>query len=140
MTQLTEQYVTTEAEKKAKDFIGKVDKNQIRKFYDDFKLIERRITENQQANDTWFKEEILPHIKFVKSKIAYSAGRKSGNKPLVSNDFKKYMDDQINNINTISDFKHFMMHYQAIIAYYTYHSEVDSLDSSNRNSQQHRSR
>ncbi|MBP6290564.1 MAG: type III-A CRISPR-associated protein Csm2 [Spirochaetes bacterium] len=140
MIKLTEQYVTTEAEKKAQDFISKVDKNQIRKFYDDFKLIERKITENQQATNEWFKKEILPHIKFVKSKIAYSAGRKSGNKSLVSIEFKKYMDEQINLIENILDFKHFMMHYQAIIAYYTYYSEVGSLDASNKNFQQHRSR
>jgi len=165
MIKLTEQYVTTEAEKKAQDFISKVDKNQIRKFYDDFKLIERKITENHQATNEspflaltpdfsptgkitenhqatneWFKKEILPHIKFVKSKIAYSAGRKSGNKSLVSIEFKKYMDEQINLIENISDFKHFMMHYQAIIAYYTYYSEVGSLDASNKNFQQHRSR
>jgi len=139
MIKLTEEYVTTDAENKAKEF-SNIDKNQIRKFYDDFKLIERRITENQQADDQWFEKEILPHIKFVKSKIAYSAGRKSGNKPLVSNDFKKYMDKQIELIKTISDFKHFMMHYQAIIAYYTYYSEVGSLDASNKNFQQHRSR
>mgnify|MGYP000229957000 CR=1 FL=1 len=139
MIQLTEQYVTTEAEKKAQEF-SNIDKNQIRKFYDDFKLIERRITENQQADDKWFEKEILPHIKFVKSKIAYSAGRKSGNKFLVSKGFKEYMDKQIDLIKTISDFNNFMMHYQAIIAYYTYYSEVGSSDTSNRNFQQHRSR
>ncbi len=122
MIELTESYVTADAESKAKEFI-KIDKNQIRKFYDDFKLIERKLDENQNANNDWFKKEILPHIKFVKSKIAYSAGRKSANGYLVTPVFKEYMDKQISAINTISDFKVFLMHYQAIIAYYTYHSE-----------------
>ncbi|MEW6527080.1 MAG: type III-A CRISPR-associated protein Csm2 [Spirochaetota bacterium] len=124
MIELTESYVTKDAEKKAADFIN-IDKNQIRKFYDDFKIIERKIDENQDANDAWFEKEILPHIKFIKSKIAYSAGRKSNNKFLVSNDYKEYMDEEIDKIKTISDFKIFLMHYQAIIAYYTYISEVE---------------
>ncbi|MEJ5362117.1 MAG: type III-A CRISPR-associated protein Csm2 [Spirochaetota bacterium] len=123
MIELNESYVTTVAENKAKEFLS-IDKNQIRKFYDDFKIIERKIDENQDANDAWFQKEILPHIKFVKSKIAYSAGRKSNNKFLVSREYKEYMDKEIDKIKTISDFKTFLMHYQAIIAYYTYHSEV----------------
>ncbi len=129
MIKLTEAYVTTEAEKKAREFSdnnNRIDKNQIRKFYDDFKLIEKKIDENQDASEEWFKNEILPHIKFVKSKIAYSAGRKSGNKFLVTRGFKEYMENQIDLIQSMSDFKTFLLHYQAIIAYYTYISEVEN--------------
>lgn len=124
MIELTESYVTTKAQQQAEKFIN-IDKNQIRKFYDDFKIIERKIDEKQDANDAWFEKELLPHIKFVKSKIAYSAGRKSNNKFLVSKEYKEYMDNEIDKIKTISDFKTFLMHYQAIIAYYTYISEVE---------------
>lgn len=122
MIKLTEKYLTEDAEKKAREFQN-IDKNQLRRFYDDFKLLERKINEKQDADEKWFETELLPHIKFIKSKIAYSAGRKSGNKYLLTREFKQYMDEQINAIKTMSEFKTFLLHYQAIIAYYTYISE-----------------
>ncbi len=125
MIQLTEGYVTTDAEKVARDKCKNMDKNQVRKFYDDFKILERKLNEKQDATDDWFKKELLPHIKFVKTKIAYNASRKVTNKQLVTKEFKEYMDAQIDKIQTISDFKHFMMHYQAILAYFNYIAEVE---------------
>jgi CRISPR type III-A-associated protein Csm2 len=125
MIQLTEEYVTKKAEEVARTMSGKdkMEKNQIRKFYDDFKILERRLNEKQDANEEWFKKELLPHIKFVKTKIAYNASRKANNKQLVTKEFKEYMDKQIDEIKTISDFKNFLMHYQAILAYFNYISE-----------------
>lgn len=123
MINLTKEYVTTEAEEIAKQFVKNVDKNQIRKFYDDFKLIERRIKTSNEMDDNKFKQEILPHIKFIKTKIAYSAGRKQNNKYLVSKKFKEYFDKEIDKIEKKEDFENFMMHYQAIIAYFTYLKE-----------------
>ncbi|MDY6969747.1 MAG: type III-A CRISPR-associated protein Csm2, partial [Spirochaetota bacterium] len=68
---------------------------------------------NYNEND--FKSKILPNIRFIKSKLAYSAGNKH-----ISKKFKDYMDSEINKINSIQDFALFLKHYQAIIAYYTY--------------------
>ena len=127
MTELSD-YLTTTAEDKARLFYNKrIEKNQLRKFYDDFKVLERKMLEEQEMNDDLFKKELLPYIKFVKSKIAYNAGRKQGrsNDKLVPVEYKKYMDEQIDKIETPDDFKKFLMHYQAIISYYNFISEVE---------------
>jgi len=128
MIELTADYLTTKAETEARSFHQKgMDKNQLRKFYDEFKIIERKINEKQYSEDN-FKKEILPLIKFIKSKIAYNAGRKVNGKILLPRIFKEYLDQQIDNITNIKDFQNFIMHYQAVIGYFTY---FDS------NSQQH---
>lgn len=122
MIELTQEYLTSEAEEKAKNFArNDLDSSQLRKFYNDFKLLERKI---QHKSERDFEKEILPLIKFVKSKIAYSAGRevsgRRGKKTLVPPEFKEHMDKQIDSIKTEKDFKNFLLHYQAIIGFYTY--------------------
>ncbi len=127
--ELTEKYLTTEAEDKAKEFSKPsrqgdpksspvLDKNQLRKFYDDFKLLEKKMESTNK-----FEEEILPLIKFTKSKIAYNAGRDVGGKKLIPEEFKKHIYSQIDEIKTEKDFRNFLMHYQAIIGYYTYNTK-----------------
>ena len=123
--ELTEDYLTKDAENAVKKFIKFGDiKGQIRKFYDDFKVIERRMLEskeNDKDKEENFRKKLLPRIKFVKAKIAYAAGRKKdGKKSLIPREFKEYMDTKIDEIQTRDDFKNFMLHYQAIIAYFQY--------------------
>lgn len=109
MIQSTENYLTKEAEGWARKFkTDKINSTQLRKFYSYFKALERRILEEQNPTDDWFKKELLPLIKFVKTKIAYSAGRKSQGANLVSKQFKEYMDEQIDKIETISCFDVFL--------------------------------
>ena len=130
--ELTEEYLTTSAEDMAKTFISdNIDKSQIRKFYDDFKLIERKMLMKRGDPDI-FKKELLPLIKFEKSKIAYAAGRKKGRDFLVSKGFKTHMDAQIDRIQTEEGFRNFLQHYQAIIAYFTYFRETGVLKNDNR--------
>ncbi|MGQ9842559.1 MAG: type III-A CRISPR-associated protein Csm2 [Spirochaetota bacterium] len=139
MIQLTEDYLTKDAEEYARKFKkNNINSTQLRKFYDDFKALERRILEEQNPTDDWFKKELLPLIKFVKTKIAYSVGRKSQGAHLVSKEFKEYMDKQIDNIETISCFDVFLKHYQALISYFTYISELE--DSQKQNSKNLQSR
>ncbi|MBN2532132.1 MAG: type III-A CRISPR-associated protein Csm2 [Spirochaetales bacterium] len=121
--ELTEKYLTTDAEKAVKNFFSSGDiLGQIRKFYDDFKIIERQMLESKENDkEENFRKKLLPRIQFVRAKIAYAAGRKKeGNKPLIPREFKEYMDREIKKIQTREDFKNFLLHYQAIIAYYRY--------------------
>jgi len=126
MIKLTEEYLTKTAEEQAKLFATRFGKRkgQLRKFYDDFKVIDRRLLEDE--NEERFKNELLPLVKFVKAKIAYSVGRKVQNEQLVPPEFKKYMDGEIDKIQSIADFKNFLLHYQAIISYFTYLTELES--------------
>ena len=130
--ELSENYLSIDAEIKAKEFAqNNLDKNQLRKFYDDFKLLERKI--HDDITEDKFKSNILPLIKLAKSKIAYNAGRKVNNKPLVPKVFKDHLDQQINNIKSIKDFQYFLLHFQAIIGYFTYFSEIEKATYQNTN-------
>ncbi|HSV95462.1 MAG TPA: type III-A CRISPR-associated protein Csm2 [Spirochaetota bacterium] len=124
MIQLTEDYLTKTAEEQARLFANKFGKRkgQLRKFYDDLKIIDRRLLEDE--NEERFKSELLPLVKFVKAKIAYSVGRKVQNEQLVPIEFKKYMDAEIDKIQSIADFKNFLYHYQAIISYFMFITEA----------------
>ena len=78
--QLTEEYLTTVPERFSETIIREnVEKGQLRRFYEDFKLIERRMPAAEHDAEA-FKREILPLIKFVKSKLAYAAGRENTRK------------------------------------------------------------
>lgn len=115
-----EEYLTVKAEGFAKDLSGQnVDISQLRKFYGEFKMLERKLIEKRPGEED-FASEFLPLIKFVKSKIAYSAGRKSQNKILIPPIYKEHMDREIDSIKTQGDFKNFLMHYEAVIGYFTF--------------------
>lgn len=117
---LTEDLLTKEAEEFGKN-LGSMDSTQIRKFYDEFKLLEKKVSID--LSEEKFKSEILPLIKFVKSKIAYNAGRNVDGKILVPKVFKEKMDEYIDRIQTKEDFKNFIMFYQATIGYFTYETK-----------------
>ncbi|MCX7679133.1 MAG: type III-A CRISPR-associated protein Csm2 [Spirochaetes bacterium] len=125
MIELTNEYVTKDAENVANEFLRDIEPTQLRRFYDDFKVLERKLNQQQNPSDEWFKKEMLPYIKFVGTKIVYSAGRKKSSGggakiALVPKGLKDHFINQITEIKTINCFKHFLMHYQAIIAYFTY--------------------
>lgn len=139
MIKLTEEYVTKNAEELAKSIHREMDPNQLRKFYDDFKVLERKMNEQQNPTDEWFKKAMLPLIKFAGTKIVYSAGRKksqggSEKKALVPENFKNHILGEIDKIERIDDFKSFLMHYQAIIAFFTYQRKVEEDQQKNQRS------
>lgn len=114
----------------AKDIAEKISNfdltNQIRKFYDEFKILERRLDESDEEDkENWFKRDLLPLIKFVKSKVVYSAGRENNKAPLIPKEFKDYLFEQIDDIDSPSKFRYFIMHYQALIGYYKYISTIE---------------
>jgi CRISPR-associated protein Csm2 len=123
MIQISPEYLTTKAEEKAKLFKEKgLESSQMRKYYDELKLQEKRAYELASNNET-FKSKVLPFVKFVKAKIAYGVGRNVGGKRLVPEEFKQHMDEQINKIDTFEDLRNFLLHFQAIICYFTYYKE-----------------
>lgn len=88
-------------------------KTQIRKFYDDFVLLQKKA----DASDD-FGKSILPLIKFSEAKLAYACAR--GN---ISDVLRKSLVDYIDKIQTKEDFDNFLLFYQAFIAYYNYELE-----------------
>ncbi|HOM11237.1 MAG TPA: type III-A CRISPR-associated protein Csm2 [Spirochaetota bacterium] len=123
MIQITPEYLTTQAEEKAKLFKERgLESSQMRKYYDELKLQEKRAYEIASKNDE-FKTKVLPFVKFVKAKIAYGVGRTVSGKKLVPEEFKQHMDAQINRIESFEDLRNFLLHFQAIICYFTYYKE-----------------
>ena len=114
MISLTEEMLTTKPEEFAKK-IAKIDKStQIRKFYNDFLILQAKAKDCETEEE--FKEKILPLIYFSKAKLAYAKGRKT-----ISEEFMKEIDYWIGQIKSRNDFENFMYYYQALIGYATFH-------------------
>ena len=100
-------YFTSDAENFARSIVkseGREDlSSQLRKFYGDLKVIERKIHQHCHDEET-FTREYLPLIMFEKAKIAYNAGRVNNKKPLLPTVFKKHMDAQIDRVKSMKDF------------------------------------
>lgn len=88
---------------------------QLRRFYGDLKNLEQKLAFKQQS---WDEAEafnsILPLVKMVKSKAAYAANPRSQKIPAA---FKKWLDENIDAINTAEDFKAFMLHFEAVVGF-----------------------
>lgn len=106
----------TESENVAKDFLfpkqGKpLNSAQLRRFYGDMKNLERRFECKRLAeNETDPFLSILPLVKMVKSKTSYASKK-------VPSEFKKWLNDNIDAINTAGDFKAFMLHFEAVVGF-----------------------
>ena len=116
--ELTKQLLTDEAEKAVAKLVKRNGKktatSQVRKFYDDFTLLQ---TKAKDRDEEEFRKDILPMIAFTKAKLAYCVGRDE----LISNEFQKLISDKIDAIGTKKDFDNFMLFYQAVIGYAKFH-------------------
>ncbi|HOF14613.1 MAG TPA: type III-A CRISPR-associated protein Csm2 [Spirochaetota bacterium] len=138
MIEIDEKYLTTEPEAKAKIFKDRgLETSQLRKYYDELKVLEKR--GYGKSNDD-FQKQILPMVKFMKAKIAYGAGRKVNNKRLVPVEFKDHMSAQIDKINDFNSLRNFLLHYQAIICYFTFLNEFSQSQQQQQHQHQHQQR
>ena len=115
MLELTKELLEDEPKKMAETLLSsgsKTTSTQMRKFYDDFLLLKKKM---QGLGDVQFTRDILPLVRFAKAKMAYNVGRQS-----LPASFKKEMDGYIDKIETKNDFEHFILFYQALIAYTKY--------------------
>ncbi len=90
---------------------------QIRRFYHDVKALEYRIVsqDNKEKEEEKF-EENLPLIKMLKSKVAYACPKYG--KKNVPEKFKEFMDKCIDGINSLDDFKAFILFFEAVVGYF----------------------
>ena len=87
---------------------GRMNKNQLRNFYDKvLELYEKSLyTEN-------FKEEVLPFVKMLNSKVAYAV-----NRGVANNSFKEMMNDCISQVETREDLEVFKYFFEAVVGFY----------------------
>lgn len=116
----------TESEKVAEKFVVRLpngkrdDRNslnsaQLRRFYGDLKNLERKLAFRQQAGkeaDPFLA--VLPLVKMVRSKVAYASNPRNAKIPQA---FKRWLDENIDAIETAEDFKAFMLHFEAVVGF-----------------------
>jgi CRISPR-associated protein Csm2 len=111
--------VTEDAEREAKkltqDTRDKITSAQLRRFYGEFKGLERKATDKESGiiTEDSFRP-ILPLIKMVKSKVAYASNEKNRKVPLA---FKEWMEKHIQAINSARDFEAFLLHFEAVVGF-----------------------
>lgn len=100
---------SNDAEKLAKE-IAKEDTTiaQIRKFYDEILQFHARL----KADPSKFPM-LLPYIKMINSKVAYSYGRR-----LIGEEFKKFISQCIKKIEDKNDFEVFVGFFEAFLGFY----------------------
>jgi len=110
-TKLIDILITTESEKLGKKFAElKLTSSQLRKFFNEVRSIEAQI-------DGKFDEQ-KALILMLKSKVAYSVGKKTSKTPA---EFKDFIDACIDKINDEKDFKGFVKFFEAVVGYFYYY-------------------
>ncbi len=88
--------------------------NQLRKFYHEFKRIERIIEMQVSQSDKELKfKEQYPFIKLIKSKATYA--KESGH---VKDNFLEFINSGVNSINDLKDFSAFLIFFEAVVGYF----------------------
>lgn len=83
---------------------------QLRRFYGEVKRLELRWQNSENKARTFL--EILPMIKLLKAKAAYSNVRK-----LVPDSFKQWIWDNVDMIREARDFKAFLLYFEAVVGF-----------------------
>ena len=82
--------------------------SQLRRFYDELVLWDERAGISEEAF-----ENALPFIFMIKSKVAYAEGRRN-----VDKTFKKFMDNVIDQIDSIKTLKNAKLFMEAMLGFY----------------------
>lgn len=105
------------AETFIKKFNGRVDdrnsikNSQLRKFFNEFKSLERQLDQQQGNVEDSFKS-VKPLIKMANAKVVYAQARK-----VVPQDFVDWMQKHVQAIDTVRDFKAFLLHFEAVVGF-----------------------
>lgn len=81
---------------------------QLRRFFSEFRQLEKKVK-------VLGFEKVKPLIKMVKSKASYAA---NPNNQKIPESFKKFLIENINEINTQKDFVAFMLHFEAVVGFF----------------------
>lgn len=98
---------------------GKANKpTQLRKFYDEvlrFDGILKSCSHEKQKEEF---EKLLPYLKMLNAKVAYAMGR-----DLVTEEFRDFISQSINQIESRDDFDIFASLFEAFMGFYKYYDE-----------------
>jgi CRISPR-associated protein Csm2 len=85
--------------------------SQLRKFYGEFKKLEAEVNQAGDSADERFLS-VLPRIKIAAAKVTYAKAR-----GVVPETFVTWMTTHCGQINSLEDFKAFLLHFEAVVGY-----------------------
>jgi CRISPR-associated protein Csm2 len=114
-----------EADKVAETFVvsrhdGSVDGKssvtsaQLRRFYNDMKSLEKKLKFKREGGEADPFLSILPLVKMIKSKVAYASSPRN---PKIPQAFAAWLARNIDAIDSIEDFKAFLLHFEAVVGF-----------------------
>lgn len=124
---IKEQFLTGDAVKWAKSFIfpsrpsekfhvnPKLNSAQLRKFHNEAKELEERIKNLADPEKDFVK--IRPMVKMLKSKVAYACPS-NGRDRKVPEEFRKFIEVMVDNIEDHKDFRAFALCFEAVVGFF----------------------
>lgn len=100
----------------AREFGRDLKSSQLRRFYDEFKAIERRILmgESTQAQEANLQRD-LALIRMFKAKALYAEKRR-----VSSRSFSQFIFDHVESVQDVKDLKAFSRIFEAVVAFHRY--------------------
>lgn len=125
--QLKESFLTGDAMKWAKSFLSpkrpedrrlanpKLNSAQLRKFHNEAKELEERVKNLSDPEKDFVK--IRPIVKMLKSKVAYACPS-NGRDRKVPEEFRKFIEVMVDNIEDHKDFRAFALCFEAVVGFF----------------------
>ncbi len=118
---IKESLLTTEAKTWAQRFVDKrklgkdpkLTSTQLRKYHFEVKTLEERVKDI--SDDDFLK--LRPILKMLKSKVAYAC-RQPGRERKIPEAFKRYIDEMVDKVENIRDFRAFVLCFDAVVGYF----------------------
>lgn len=88
-----------------------VKNSQLRRFYGEFKALERKLDQVRGDREENFRR-ILPMVKMARAKVEYAKARN-----VVTQAFVNWLGRNIGDIHSVKDFEAFMLHFEAVVGY-----------------------
>ena len=88
---------------------------QLRKFHIEAKELEERVKNLEKPDDEFPK--LRPLVKMLKSKVAYACPN-TGKDRKVPEEFRKFIEEMVENINDRKDFMAFALSFEAVVGFF----------------------
>ena len=88
---------------------------QLRKFHIEAKTLEERIKNLDNPNEEFPK--LRPLVKMLKTKVAYACPT-TGRDRKIPEEFRKYIEEMVDNIEDLKDFKAFALCFESVVGFF----------------------
>ena len=124
---IREELLTDKAKTLAKSFINpqrpkdrgqrnpRLTSAQLRRFHFEAKDLEERIKSTGYSQEKFLR--LRPLVKMLKSKVAYACPS-TGRERKIPVEFRKYIEDMVDNIEDVKDFQAFALCFESVVGYF----------------------